>query len=214
MAAALAAALAALTVALGAVVAGQSRPDRFDAPVDKWLSSGFGAHEGPLSALTSLGDVSLVIAMTAVLVVACAAVRRWRGAVLAATGMIAAAALTEVVLKPLVGRTLGGGLSYPSGHATSSFALATMCAILFTHAPSPRVPAIVRRLLLLGAFLLAAAVSFAMVALNNHYFTDIVGGAAIGTAAPLLTALLIDLVCGSAAWRARLRPARPRSPGS
>jgi hypothetical protein len=49
--------------------------------------------------------------MTSVLVLACLVTRRWRGAVLAAVAVPAAAGLAELVLKPLVGRTLMGALS-------------------------------------------------------------------------------------------------------
>jgi membrane-associated phospholipid phosphatase len=43
-----------------------------------------------------------------------------------------------------------------------------------------------------GAVLVATAVPIAMVALGDHYFTDIVAGTAVGTGMVLLTALLID----------------------
>jgi membrane-associated phospholipid phosphatase len=65
---------------------------------------------------------------------------------------------------------------------------------------------------MLGALLLAVAVPSAMVGLGLHYFTDIVGGAALGTCAALLTALLLDIVCASARWRAA--PPSPDVPRS
>jgi membrane-associated phospholipid phosphatase len=49
-----------------------------------------------------------------------------------------------------------------------------------------------RRLLALGALLAATAVSVAMVALKRHFFTDIIGGAAVATAVVLLTAFGLD----------------------
>jgi len=124
-------------------------------------------------------------------VVAAMAARRWRGAVLPAVAVPLAAALTELALKPLFGRTIGGALSYPSGHATSDFALATVAAILFAGPARPRIPAFARRLLLLGAFLFAAVVAVAMVGLWYHYFTDIIGGAAVGSGTVVLTALVL-----------------------
>jgi len=196
----------------GALFAGQGRPDRFDASVDAAFRSSLGAHPAVLEFLARFGDLPLVTAMTAALVLGCAAARRWRGAVLAAVAVPLAAALTEGVLKPAFGRTLSGSLSYPSGHATCSFALATVSIILLT-APG-RLRATPRRLLMLGAFLLAAAVPAAMVGLGMHYFTDIVGGAALGTGTALLTALLLDIVCGSAWWRARLARPIPDGPRS
>jgi hypothetical protein len=41
-------------------------------------------------------------------VVVCLLVRRWEGAILTAVGLFAAIVVTEYLLKPFVGRTLGG----------------------------------------------------------------------------------------------------------
>ena len=68
-----------------------------------------------------------------------------------------------------------------------------------------------------AALLFAVAVPSAMVALGLHYFTDIVGGAAVGAGTALLTALLLDAACENSSVRARvarLSPAGPRSRGS
>jgi membrane-associated phospholipid phosphatase len=138
-----------------------------------------------------------VTVVTMVLVLACAAARRWRGSVLAAVAVPAAAALTELVLKPFIHRTLHGALSFPSGHATSMFALAIVSAVLLADPPGRRVSAAARLLLALGALLTAAAVSAAMVAMGFHYFTDTVGGAALGTAMALLSAFIIDWAAAS-----------------
>jgi membrane-associated phospholipid phosphatase len=191
LAAAFVLACATVVAVLGALFAGQSRPDRFDAAVGRWLRSTIGTHPAPLHVLANFGEPLLVTALTVVLVLAALVVRRWRGAVLAAVAVPLAAALTELALKPLFGRTIGGALSFPSGHATSDFALATVAAILFAAPARPRIPPFARRLLLLGAFLFAAAVAVAMVGLWYHYFTDIIGGAAVGSGTVILTALVL-----------------------
>ena len=184
-------ACAVVVAVLGALFAGQSQPDRLDAAVGHWLRSSIGTHPAPLHVLANFGGPPLVTALTVVLVLAAMAARRWRGAVLPAVAVPLAAALTELALKPLFGRTIGGALSYPSGHATSDFALATVAAILFAGPARPRIPAFARRLLLLGAFLFAAVVAVAMVGLWYHYFTDIIGGAAVGSGTVVLTALVL-----------------------
>jgi len=217
---ALLAACVAVVAVLGVLFAGHTQPGRLDAPVDAAFRSALAAHRGVLEFLARFGDLPLVTVMTAALVLACAVARRWRGALLAAIAVPVASGLTEGVLKHLVGRTLHGWLSYPSGHATSSFALATISIILLA-APS-RLPARVRRLLMAAALLFVLAVPFAMVALGLHYFTDIVGGAAVGAGTALLTALLLDAACENSSVRARvarlapgrLSPAGPRSRGS
>jgi membrane-associated phospholipid phosphatase len=138
------------------------------------------------------------------LVLAFMAARRWTGAVLAALAPLVAIGLTEYVLKPTVGNALDQG--FPSGHATSSFALAALCALLLA-GPAGRVPRSVRLALVVAALLLAAAVSAAMVANGAHYVTDIVAGAAVGTAVVLAGAFSLDLVVSPVV--ARLVGARP-----
>jgi len=201
-----------LVTALGVLAAGHSTPDRFDAAVDTTIRSGIGAHVTLLEFLSRFGDLPLVTAMTAALVLGCAAAGRWRGAVLAAVAVPVASGLTELVLKHVIGRTLRGWLSYPSGHAACTFALAMTATILLAgparpglRASGPRLPAVVRRLLMVGAFLAAAVVSVGVVGLDLHYFTDIVAGAALGTGTVLGVALLLDAVETSRRSRSRSR---------
>jgi membrane-associated phospholipid phosphatase len=141
--------------------------------------------------LPHLGTLTAATLLTTALVLACLAVRRWSGAILAAVAVPVAAGLTEYVLKPFVG-SAAGQPSFPSGHATTMFALATICAILLLDPPHRRMPGPVRLILALLALLVAAAVAAAMVVIGAHYFTDAVAGAAIGTAVVLVGALTLD----------------------
>jgi len=183
---------AAVTASLALAFAGQARPDGLDAVVDAHVRSGLGRPEGQLHLLASLGGLGPVTVLTAALVLACLATRRWRGAALAGLAVPAAVALTEYVLKPLVDRSIRGYPSFPSGHATALFALAATCAVLLAGPARPRLPGAVRLLLVVGAALIATAVATAMVALGYHYFTDTVAGMAVAIGMVLLTALLID----------------------
>jgi undecaprenyl-diphosphatase len=183
---------AAGTAVLGALVAGQTRPGPLDRWVDARLQGGLGGQWRGLQYLASIGNVTPVVVMTAVLVAACLVTRRWRGAVLAAVAVPAAAGVAELVLKPLVGRTLMGALSFPSGTETRVFAVAAVFAVLMADPVRPRIPAAVRLVLAVAVLLAAVAVAVAIVALNHHYFTDTLGGAAVGTAAALATALILD----------------------
>ena len=183
---------AAVTASLALAFAGQARPDGLDAVVDAHVRSALGRYGAQTHLLAGLGGLGPVTVLTAALVLACLATRRWRGAVLAGLAVPAAVALTEYVLKPLVGRTIGGYPCFPSGHATALFALAATCTVLLAGPARPRLPGVVRLLLVLGAALIAAAVATAMVALGYHYFTDTVAGMAVAIGMVLLTALLID----------------------
>jgi undecaprenyl-diphosphatase len=160
--------------------------------VDPWIQAGFGRYPWLLTVLPGLGDKVPVAMMTGALVVACLVTRRWSGAVLAGVAVLASVIITEKILKPVTGLISDGWHSFPSGHATATFALAAICAVLLAGPSRPPLPAALRLLLVLAAVLVAGAVSAAMVALAAHEFTDAVGGAAVGAATVLLTALVLD----------------------
>jgi membrane-associated phospholipid phosphatase len=195
----------AVAVFLGVRYAGHTQPGRLDSAVDGRLQAWLPASR--LVPLTRLGTTGPVTLMTAALVVACLLTRRWLGAALALVSVPAAGALTEFILKPVVDRTLHGWLSYPSGHATSMFALAMTCIVLLVDPPRRKPSATVRVLLALCAVALAIAVATAMVVLGLHYFTDAIGGTAVGIATVLTVTLLLD----QAAARARPRANDARS---
>lgn len=201
---------------LGAWVTGETRPGRLDSAVDHWARVALGGHPSILGWLVKLGDPIQVTVMTTALVLACLATRRWRGAVLLAVSVPAAGTLTEHALKPLIDRTWQGHPEFPSGHATGTFALAVACVILLAGPLRPRLPAGVRTFLALAVLLAAGGVAAAVVALQFHFFTDTVGGAAVGTAVVLTTALLVDRLSprGAAAGSRADQPARSHVTGA
>jgi membrane-associated phospholipid phosphatase len=71
--------------------------------------------------------------------------------------------------------------------------------VLLAGAPGTRAARALRLVLSAAAFLLAAAVAAAMIALGFHYFTDAIAGAAVGAGTVLLTALIVDWLV--AVWR-------------
>ncbi len=206
-AAALLAACVAVTAVLGVRIAGDALPSWLDSAFDPRIQSALSRFPSLLNVLPDVGTLGPVTLMTLALVLACLASRRWTGAALAAVAVPAATGLTEYVLKPYVGAAIGQ--SFPSGHATSMFALAASCAVLLADPPRRQVPPAARLLLVVMALLLAAAVAAAMVAIGAHQFTDAVGGATVGTAVVLACALTLDL----AASRLPRGPAAPPLPG-
>ena len=206
-AAALLAACVAVMAAAGARVPSFRHAAWLDATFDPWLQAHLGRFPVLLDWLPRFGELAPVAVMTFLLMLAFTITRQWRGAVLTAVAVPVAIGLTEYVLKPSVGEAIGQG--FPSGHATSSFALATILAVLLASPPCRRVPGGLRLLLALMAVLLAAAVAAAMVAIGAHVFTDAVGGAAVGTGVVLACAFTLD-VLDSARLRA---PAAPPPPG-
>ena len=200
---------ACVAVFLVAFAAGRGNPGRLDTTLDPRIQAWLSPFPALLHWLPSLGTLKLVTLMTLALALACAATRRWSGAVLTLVAVPGAVGLTEYVLKPYVGTVINQ--AFPSGHATSSFALAAVFAVLLADPGHPayrRVPRALRLLLVLLALLLAAAVAAAMVAIGAHTFTDAAGGAAVGTGVVLACALTLDL----AVSRARRAPAAQSEP--
>ena len=188
--------VACVATVLVAFVAGRGNPGRVDTAVDPRIQAALGRFPTLINQLPRLGGLKEVVVMTAALALACVATRRWSGAVLALIAVPGAVGLTEYVLKPYVGAVINQ--AFPSGHATSSFALAASFAILIADPAYRRVPAALRLLLVLMALLLALAVGAAMIAIGAHVFTDVVAGAAVGTGVVLACALTLDLARGSA----------------
>jgi undecaprenyl-diphosphatase len=184
---------AAVTAVLGVHYAGGTQAGRLDSLADPRFAAALSRFPALLSRLEDLGTLGPVTLMTLALILACLATRRWSGAILAAIAEPVAVCLTEYVLKPAIGRVAGGWLSFPSGHATAMFALAALCAVLLT-GPDCRLPRTLRWLLILAAFAVAAAVAATMVAIGAHYFTDVIGGTAVGIGVVLACALALDLV--------------------
>jgi membrane-associated phospholipid phosphatase len=184
--------------ALGIRYAGHTQAGPFDASVDRWTQARLGRTSPVLTALTWLGGPGPVTFITALIALACARARWWRGVALAVLTIPAASGLTEGILKPAISRTIGGLFSLPSGHTTAVFSMATVGAVLLARARRGR-------LLTVAAYIMAAAVAVAMVAQGFHYFTDTIAGVGVGVGTVLIGALLID----AAASRLNARPSQP-----
>jgi membrane-associated phospholipid phosphatase len=198
----------AVATALAALLAGGGSAVRLDAALDPRIQAGLGRFPSLLHWLPRLGGLKEVALMTLALALACVVTRRWAGAVLAVVAVPGAVGLTEYVLKPYVGGPLDQG--FPSGHATSSFALAAIGTVLLATPPFRRLPGTLRFLLVLVALLLAAAVAAAMIAIGAHTVTDAVAGAAVGTGVVMACALILDLV----STRRRRAPAEQPPPAA
>jgi len=154
-----------------------------------------GAWAWLMIALTAIGS-----GWAALLLLPMMAHRRTRRfAIALAAGLVVQSALVDAVkaltgrvrpwialgLPPPIGEPRGG--SFPSGHASGSFCVATFLAVTLPvvwHAPRGRV-----RLAVVGCMVLAALIAFSRVYLGAHFPGDVLGGAVLGA------------VCGAVAGR-------------
>ncbi len=174
------------------LVLGARYAHRGGGEVDQRISGATAAHLSGhpqfVSWVVSLGNPLTILALVLMLVTALVLLKRPAAALLALLGPATAEVLTEMVLKPLVGRRLDGGLAYPSGHTTAIFSVALVVVVALLGPAWPRVGGV---LVALGV---AGAVGVSLVVSGNHYPTDVVGGAGVATVVIGGLALLIDRV--------------------
>ena len=187
---------AAVLITLGLLLRGQAQPGRLDSAVDRAMVASFSGRQGVLPWLALPGSTIPLIAVSVAIAVGCLIARRPNGALLAVIAVPVTAFLDDTVLKHLVDRTHLGQLSFPSGHTASAMTLATVLGVLL-HDPSRRtVSRAARAALVAAACAVTALVAVGVVGLRWHYFTDTVGGVALGAGTVLTLAFLIDLAHG------------------
>ena len=189
-------------------ISGHANGDTVDAHVDSWIISQLGSHGHGLQLAADLGQGPQVAVMTCALIVACLAVRRATGALLALISVPVAAGLTEYVLKPIFDQNYS---SFPSGHSTGIFAVVAVVAVLVADPPRARLRA-ARIVIVLAGVVVGCAVAVATIGLGFHDFIEAVGGAVVGTGVVLATTFVLDLAVSLAPARrpsARSGSARP-----
>jgi membrane-associated phospholipid phosphatase len=142
---------------------------------------------------------AVIILGAAAAAVVCFRRDRWRAAA-CLVGPPLALVSAELVAKPLVGRTLGGSLSYPSGSTVGAAALATAAVLA--------VPPRWQRAATVVASAYALWVTVSVIAVQWHFPTDAVAGLAYGAG----TVLVVDGAFGWAAGRLAARSLVP-TPG-
>lgn len=189
-------AAAALVAIMSVLLHGVNATTGFDTWVARPMFTHLSEHEGQL--LLKLSTPALTTGLLALIALGAALLRRWEIVALAVIGPSLALGLTELVLKPLVDRSLipdqlGGpravGVAFPSGHETGLAALTLVVALLVPRTGLGRIGRAVTYGVLIVWTVLAA---IGLVRGHYHYPTDTVGGAAVSVAAVLGVALLID----------------------
>jgi membrane-associated phospholipid phosphatase len=200
-----------VATALGLALSGHSHASLVDGWVDGHLDARLGGRPH-LADVIYLGDPPWVVVICTAAVAACLLARRFRGALLVAIAVPVAGGLTDRILKPLVDRTTSLGTPvFPSGHTAAVTTMAVAAVLVLTGPGRPPLPAALRWLLSAGLLALIPWVAVGLVISHYHYFTDTVGGAGVGTAVALGTALGLD--AAAARRGARAAPAEPDPAG-
>jgi undecaprenyl-diphosphatase len=177
---------------LGALLAHQTRSNAFDRAVDAPIIRAFSDHQVTAYWLGRPGSELPAFLMVIAIVVVCLLAGRLSGALLAALGLAVSEGLTEKLLKPLFHRTYLDSVVHPSGHMTAIAALAATVTVLLLLPPQPARARVLRYLVLAAAYVLVLAVPVGLIGLRWHYFTDIVGGAAVSVGTVIAVAFILD----------------------
>jgi undecaprenyl-diphosphatase len=166
---------------LAAAYRSQEHAGRLDGLIAAKLAGDTIFNGAIASDVTMLGSPWAVTVISGLLVFLAARTRSgWRAVVLAAAGPTIASLLCELALKPLVDRRLRGDLAFPSGHATGLAAVAAAAVVIVVAGQvGGRLGRAATALLVGGA---VAALGTSLVALDQHYATDVVGGFLVATA--------------------------------
>jgi membrane-associated phospholipid phosphatase len=175
---------------LTALFAGTSSASRVDRHVETVIDPVGDAHLWFVERAMLLGSPPSVVLIAFVLAAVCLSLARHRLALLAIAGP-GVTGIATTTLKPLIGRTIGEGFAFPSGHTGGATSLGLVTALLVISVVRPGRMASL--LVLAGIALLAGGgVGFAMVVSDAHYPTDTIGGFCTAVVVVLGGALALD----------------------
>jgi membrane-associated phospholipid phosphatase len=169
---------AAVLLALGVTVAGNTDGTAVDRAFSSWVHATFARWV--LWVLAAPTEPLLLVAVAALLAVVAARRRDRARAAAAVLGPALTSGLNFLVFKPVFDRRFTGYLAYPSGH------MALLCAVLTLLVP------LAPRYLVPVVSAIAAGAAIALVGLDFHYLTDVAGGLCCGVAVTLTVGLLAD----------------------
>jgi undecaprenyl-diphosphatase len=150
------------------------------------------AGDAIMIGITELGDTKVVVAVTAIVLLWLVWKRAWRTAAFWLVAVAGASALNTII-KVTLHRARPDELlysgwsaySFPSGHSTTNMVLYGFLAFLIARELRPALQLAVA----LGAAALIFLIAFSRLYLGAHWFSDVVGGAAFGSAWLILLGL-------------------------
>lgn len=179
-----------IATAVGGVLAVRYEGTSYPGRVDREVADVLDGWPTALRVIVHLGDPGPLALLVVLVALAAAAMRR--GVVFALVAPPCAVLVSGVVLKPLVGRTLGEGLAYPSNHMTGVGAVLVVIWVLV--ASCRGWPRGARWTIFAVLLVVGAGHAATLAALSLHYATDTVGGACVAVAVVLVCALVNEVV--------------------
>jgi membrane-associated phospholipid phosphatase len=179
--------------------AGTSSAGSVDMRVDSVVDPLGAAHRWLVHHAALLGAPLNVVITAFALAATALLLNRRRLAVLAVLGPGLTGVCTTL-LKPALGRTIGEGFAFPSGHTGGATALGLVVALLVVSLVRPGKGG--GLLMLAGtAVVVGGGVGAAMVAANSHYPTDVIGGFCAAVVVVCGGALALDRLAARHATR-------------
>lgn len=194
--------------ALGLHYAGDYRAGWVDHAIDARIRHRLRDQLQVLHHVVTLADPASIVAICAVLAAIFFFTGRRRAAVLAVLGPLVAVGVTDLLLKPAIGRRMGDGLAFPSGHTTAAVSVALVVVVVLLGPSRPRWPAPARWAASALAVCGAGMVAVALVGSGYHYATDTLGGFCVAVMVVPTMAWLVDRLAGRAEAG---KPPDPRS---
>lgn len=170
--------------------AGTAHTGRIDGTLAALVPMRHGAVAVVGAAMADLGDPVPVAVLMAVLAPVAWRWRRGRGLAVAVVAPGAAMITTSLVLKPIIARTRGHELAFPSGHTTAVASIAVTAAIVVLGAPA--LTAAVRRVVVAVLGVLVVVVGVCLVGRGIHYPTDVLGALGVVVAVVPPVAVVVD----------------------
>lgn len=202
---ALAVACALVLVALAARYRDTDAAGQLDVAAMSRIQDLLANHSQELWLIVRLGGPVPIFAMAVLLASVSLATRRPRLAVLAFAGP-GATGLVTTVLQPLVGRTLEGDFSLPSGHTGVATAISAVAALVVIGSVRTRLVT-VAAVAATVVFAVGTVMGIALIANGLHYPTDVVAGFCAALAIVVVLGLGLDSIGPRA--RRRSAPAIP-----
>ncbi|ODU06393.1 MAG: hypothetical protein ABS81_04600 [Pseudonocardia sp. SCN 72-86] len=184
---------AVVLVVLAFLVGHTSAPTAFDTWGERLVRGLHALPSGWTDIAVAPGEPVFVVAVAVLVGAWCAWKRQWRPAAVMVGGP-GLTGLAELVLKPIVGRTIpSGDLAFPSGHTAGATAL-VLALTLVAAGVVRECREVVLAVGALATVAVAVVVAVGLVAERAHYPTDTIGGFCLAVVTTVVATLAVDRI--------------------